>query len=66
MLFLSLGPGSIMMKMMQATEEWHLTEPKDRAMPLRIKVLRVLLEELLSRVRKVYRALDQKTTWSRL
>ena len=54
------------MKMMQATEEWHLTEPKDRAMPLRIKVLRVLLEELLSRVRKVYRALDQKTTWSRL
>lgn len=25
--FLSLSSGSIMMKMMQATEEWHLTEP---------------------------------------
>ena len=56
MLFLSLGPGSIMFKMMQATEEWHLTEPQDRTMPLRIKVLRVMLEELLTRVRKLQTA----------
>lgn len=56
MLFLSLGPGSIMVKMMQATEDWHLTEPKDRALPLKIKVLRTLLEELLNRVRKLQAA----------
>ena len=55
-LFLSLGPGSIRLKMMQATKEWHLTEPKDRALPLRIKVLRVLLEELMNRVRKLQAA----------
>ena len=55
-LFLSPGPGSIMLKMMQATEEWHLTEPKDRTLPRRIKVLRVLLEELMSRVRKLQAA----------
>ena len=55
-LFLSLGPGSIMLKMMQATEEWYLTEPKGRTLPLRIKVLRVLLEELMNRVRKLQAA----------
>lgn len=42
--------------MMQATEEWHLTELKDRTLPLRIKVLRVLLEELMARVRKLQAA----------
>ena len=37
-------------------EDWHLTEPKDRALPLKIKVLRTLLEELLNRVRKLQAA----------
>ena len=44
------------MKMIKATEEWHLTEPKDRAAPLRIQVLRVLLEELLRRATKLKHA----------
>ena len=44
------------MKMMKATEEWHLTEPKDKAVPLRIQVLRVLLEDLLHRATKLKHA----------
>ena len=39
MLFLSIGQGSSIIKMMQATTERRQTEPKDRVLPLRIKAL---------------------------
>ena len=44
---------SPMVKMMKSTTEWHSTPPTERTVPLRIQVLRVLLEELLHRVQKL-------------
>ena len=51
--FLSAGPGSILKLMMAKTTEWHQAPQEDRPLPLRILILKVMLEELHTRTLKL-------------
>ena len=51
--FLSAGPGSILPCMMTQTTTWHQTPQSERTHPLRILVLKSLLEELVKRTQKL-------------
>ena len=51
--FLSAGPGSILPCMMTQTTTWHQTPQSERTHPLRILVLKALLEELVKRAQKL-------------
>ena len=51
--FLSVGPGSVVPLMMAQTQTWQQTPQAERTHPLRILVLKTLLEELLKRIQKL-------------
>ena len=51
--FLSAGPGSVLPSMMAQTQTWQQTPTAERTHPLRILVLKTLLEELLKRIQKL-------------
>ena len=51
--FLRVGPGSLIPLMMAQTQTWQQTPQAERTHPLRILVLKTLLEELLKRIQKL-------------
>ena len=51
--FLSAGPGSILKLLMTKTSEWHQAPQEERSLPLRILILKTMLEELHSRTLKL-------------
>ena len=51
--FLSVGPGSVLPSMMAQTQTWQQTPTAERTHPLRILVLKTMLEELLKRIQKL-------------
>ena len=54
LIFLSLDKGSIVPRLLiQQTKEWKDMDPSERPAPLRVSVLRVLLEELTTRLTKL-------------
>ena len=51
--FLSAGPGSILKLLMTKTMEWHQAPQEERALPLRILILKTMPEELHNRTLKL-------------
>ena len=51
--FLSAGPGYILKLLMNKTMEWHQAPQEERSLPLRILILKTMLEELHNRTLKL-------------
>ena len=51
--FLSAGPGSILKLMVSKTSQWHQAPQEERPLPLRILILKSMLEELHNRTLKL-------------